>query len=100
MELDLGPEVAQFRAELRDWIAAEAPGALTGLFDWTMAQTGGSQRGAQRAAAEAHPVYAEWTAKLAAQRLICAQWPQEYGGQGLDAGGPAGLNAGVYRGGV
>ena len=25
MELDLGPEIAQFRAELRDWIAAEAP---------------------------------------------------------------------------
>ena len=25
MELDLGPEIAEFRAELRDWIAAEAP---------------------------------------------------------------------------
>ena len=100
MELDLGPEVAQFRAELRDWIAAEAPDALTGLFDWTMAQTGGSQRGAQRAAAEAHPVYAEWTAKLAAKRLICAQWPQEYGGQGLDAVRLAVLNEEFYRAGV
>src|SRR5580693_798915 len=100
MELDLGPEVAQFRAELRDWIAAEAPDALTGLFDWTMAQTGGSQRGAQRAAAEAHPVYAEWAAKLAAKRLICAQWPQEYGGQGLDAVHLAVLNEEFYRAGV
>jgi hypothetical protein len=25
MDLDLGPEIARFRAELRDWIAAEAP---------------------------------------------------------------------------
>ena len=25
MELDLGPEIARFRAELRAWIAAETP---------------------------------------------------------------------------
>ena len=72
MELDLGPEIAQFRAELRDWIAAEAPEALAGLFDWNMALTGGSQRAAERASAESHPAYAEWVAKLAARRLICA----------------------------
>ena len=53
MELDLGPEIAQFRAELRDWIAAEAPDALAGLFDWNMALTGGSRRGAELAAARA-----------------------------------------------
>ena len=35
MELDLGPEIAQFRAELRDWIAAEAPEPLAGLIDGT-----------------------------------------------------------------
>ena len=36
MELDLGPEVAQFRAELRDWIAArEAKGALIDLKLWS-----------------------------------------------------------------
>ena len=34
MELDLGPEIAEFRAELRDWIAAEAPEALAELADW------------------------------------------------------------------
>jgi len=27
MELDLGPEIEQFRAEMRDWIAAQAPPA-------------------------------------------------------------------------
>ena len=100
MELDLGPEIAQFRAELRDWIAAEAPDALAGLFDWNMALTGGSQRAAERASAESHPVYAEWVAKLAAKRLICAQWPEEYGGLGLDAVRLAVLNEEFYRAGV
>ena len=100
MELDLGPEIAQFRAELRDWIAAEAPEALAGLFDWNMALTGGSQRAAERASAESHPVYAEWVAKLAAKRLICAQWPEEYGGLGLDAVRLAVLNEEFYRAGV
>ena len=37
MDLDLGPEIEQFRAEMRDWIAAQAPPALAGLTDWTMA---------------------------------------------------------------
>ena len=46
MELDLGPEIAEFRAELRDWIAAEAPAPLAGLADWNMPVTaGGRTRG-------------------------------------------------------
>ncbi len=44
MELDLGPEIAQFRAELRDWIAAEAPEGLAGLIDWNMPMTAGGRR--------------------------------------------------------
>ena len=44
MDLDLGPEVAQFRAELRDWIAAHAPDGLAGLADWNMAPTVGGYR--------------------------------------------------------
>ena len=38
-ELDLGPEIAQFRAELREWIAAEAPTTLADLADWNMPMT-------------------------------------------------------------
>ena len=45
MELDLGPEIAQFRAELRDWIAAQAPPGLAALFDWNMVMTAGGRRG-------------------------------------------------------
>ena len=100
MELDLGPEIAQFRAELRDWIAAEAPEVLAGLIDWNMPMTAGGRRGARLAAAEAHPAYAEWAAKMAARRLICPQWPEEFGGQGMDAVRVAVLSEEFHRAGV
>ena len=100
MELDLGPEIAQFRAELRDWIAAEAPPGLAGLFDWNMVMTAGGRRGGQLARAMAHPAYAEWTARLLDRRLICPQWPEEFGGQGMDAVRLAVLNEEFHRAGV
>src|SRR5215470_1469575 len=100
VELDLGPEIAQFRAELRDWIAAEAPPALAGLADWNMPLTAGGRTAARIAEAEAHPAYAEWEARLAARRLICPQWPEEFGGKGLDAVRIAVLNEEFYRAGV
>src|SRR5205085_1392642 len=55
---------------------------------------------AKLAEAEAHPAYAEWEAKLAGQRLICPQWPEEFGGQGMDAVRGAVLNEEFYRAGV
>src|SRR5258708_20777050 len=85
VELDLGPEIAEFRAELRDWIAAEAPGELAGLADWNMPLTAGGRRGAALLQAQAHPAYAEWEAKLAGRRLVCPQGPEEFGGPGTDA---------------
>ncbi len=100
VELDLGPEIAEFRAELRDWIAAEAPGELAGLADWNMPLTAGGRRGAALLSAQAHPAYAEWEAKLAARRLVCPQWPEEFGGQGMDAVRVAVLNEEFYRAGV
>src|SRR6516225_5928998 len=100
MELDLGPEIAHFRAELRAWIAAEAPAELAGLFDWNMPLTAGGRRGRRLAEAAAHPAYAEWETKLAARRLICPQWPEEFGGQGMDAVRVAVLNEELDRAGV
>ena len=44
MDLDLGPEIEQFRAGLRDWIAAEAPAPLAGLTDWRITVTVGGYR--------------------------------------------------------
>ena len=99
-ELDLGPEIAQFRAELREWIAAEAPESLPGLADWNMPLTAGSRRGAELVRAQADPAYAEWEAKLAERRLICPHWPEEFGGQGMDAVRIAVLNEEFYRAGV
>ncbi len=100
MDLDLGPEIAQFRAELRDWIAAETPDGLAGLADWNMAPTGGGYRSADVVEAMDQPAYAAWERKLADARLICPQWPEEYGGQGLDAVRLAVLNEEFYRAGV
>jgi len=54
-ELDLGPEIAQFRAELREWIAAEAPESLAGLADWNMPMTAGGRRGGELVRAQADP---------------------------------------------
>jgi alkylation response protein AidB-like acyl-CoA dehydrogenase len=100
MDLDLGPQVAQFRAELREWIAAQAPAALAGLTDWNIAMTAGGYRGSDLARAAAHPAYGQWEAKLAAARLICPQWPEEFGGQDMDAVRVAVLNEEFHRAGV
>ena len=100
MDLDLGPEIAQFRAELRDWIAAHAPPALAGLADWRMAGIPGGYRAGGLAEAIAHPAYAQWEGILADARLICPQWPAEFGGQGLEAVRIAVLNEEFYRAGV
>ena len=99
MELDLGPEIEQFRRELRDWIAEHAPPGLAGLIDW---DSGVSRRLPARARAEAlqHPAYAQWEHALAGARLICPQWPAEFGGQGLDAVRIAVLNEEFHRAGV
>src|SRR5215475_5480624 len=44
MDLDLGPEIAQYRAELRDWISAEAPSGLAELTDWNLTAIPGGYR--------------------------------------------------------
>jgi alkylation response protein AidB-like acyl-CoA dehydrogenase len=100
MDLDLGPEIDRYRDGLREWIAAAAPAGLADLADWNMAATAGGYRREQLAAATEHPAYAEWERKLAAERLICPQWPEEYGGQGLDAVRTAVLNEEFHRAGV
>jgi len=100
MDLDLGPEIAQFRAGLRDWIAASAPAGLAELADWSIAITTGGYQREELAAAMRDPAYAEWEAALAGARLICPQWPEEHGGQGMDAVRVAVLNEEVHRAGL
>jgi len=101
MDLDLGPEIEQFRHELRKWITEHAPPALADLIDWRMVTTpGGGYRAKGLAEALQHPAYAEWERALAGARLICPQWPAEFGGQGLDAVRIAVLNEEFHRAGV
>jgi alkylation response protein AidB-like acyl-CoA dehydrogenase len=100
MELDLGPEVAQFRAELRDWIAAEAPDELAGVYDWSGHTVFAGHDSMVRLAATKHPAYAEWEAKLVARGLVCPDWPAEYGGQGLDPVRVSVLNEELQRAGL
>src|SRR5260221_13778760 len=100
MELDLGPGIAEFRAELRDWIAAQAPEGLADLADWRMAATGGGYQRRQLAEAAADPAYQEWEGKLQAARPICPQWPEEFGGQAPDPVPLAALNGEFPRAGA
>src|SRR5215472_1886255 len=97
MDLDLGPEVAAFRSEIREWITASAPAGLAELADWNRAVTGGGYGRAEIARAITQPLYREWEQRLAAARLICPHWPAEYGGQGMDGVGLAVLNEELHR---
>ncbi len=59
MELDLGPEIAEFRAETRDWIAGHTPAGLAELIDWNnVVTTGGygSERRARQPSTRPTPV--------------------------------------------
>ena len=85
MEIDLGPQYAAFRAEIRGWIAAHAPDGLRELADWGGPMFAGGRRAARLAAATAAAPYLEWTDRLVDARLLCAQWPTSVGGQGWDA---------------
>src|SRR5438034_896483 len=79
MKIDLGPELEQFRGELRDWIDTNRPDGLEDLDERAMYMGGPMQPGPARDA------YEEWTAKLADARLICPHWPEPVGGRGLSA---------------
>src|SRR5258707_5246206 len=100
MDLDLGPEIAEFRAQLREWIAANAPEGLAGLTDWKIVSTTGGYQGPELARATADPAYAEWERRLAEAKLICPQWPEEDGGQGMDGVRLAVLNEEFHRAGL
>ena len=85
MEVDLGEEYAAFRLEMREWIEANAPAGLKELADWSWQPVAGGKRGAELLKATADPIYREWTKRLLDANLICAQWPEEFGGRGWDS---------------
>ncbi|MGN6680249.1 MAG: acyl-CoA dehydrogenase family protein [Streptosporangiaceae bacterium] len=100
MDLDLGPEIAEFRSDLRSWITSNAPEGLVGLTDWRIAPTTGGYQSPELTRASAQPEYAEWERRLADARLICPQWPDEFGGKGMDGVRLAVLNEEFHQAGL
>jgi alkylation response protein AidB-like acyl-CoA dehydrogenase len=100
VELDLGPEIAQFRADIRAWITTHAPPGLADLADWNMLITTGGYGYGDRAGAMRHEAYAKWEAELLRARLVCPQWPEEFGGQDMDGVRVAVFNEELYRAGL
>jgi alkylation response protein AidB-like acyl-CoA dehydrogenase len=100
MDLDLGPEIAEFRTEIRAWIDEHAPPGLAALADWNNVVTTGGYGSERRAREMADPLYKQWEAELQQARLICPGWPEEFGGRGLDAVRTAVFNEELYRAGV
>lgn len=70
LRLDFEEEVAAFRAEVRQWLAANIP-------------EGGFARSSQTSSEDAAQLRRKWNEKLYAAGWICAAWPKEYGGRGL-----------------
>ncbi|MET9343064.1 acyl-CoA dehydrogenase family protein [Nonomuraea sp. NPDC003804] len=64
MDLDFTPAEEDFRAEVRDWLAAHVPARLPSMDT--------------REGFEAHRA---WEATLAGARLSVVSWPEEYGGR-------------------
>jgi len=83
MELDLGPEVREFRLEIREWIERNTPDGLADLAPWSLPSTGSTNLADERERATSDPAYRQWEQNLIAAGLICPNWPKEYGGRGL-----------------
>jgi alkylation response protein AidB-like acyl-CoA dehydrogenase len=66
VDLDYGPAAEEFRAEVRDWLAANLPAEPLPPMD----------------TAEGAAAHREWERRLADARLSVVSWPPEYGGRG------------------
>lgn len=68
MDIAFTSEQKQFRADVRDWLAAHAPKTRLPSFD----------------TAEGFELHREWERTLAKDKWGNVSWPVEYGGRGLD----------------
>jgi alkylation response protein AidB-like acyl-CoA dehydrogenase len=85
-DLDLGPELAAFRAGLRAWLTKVAPPGLAGLRDWYQGST--ILAGSNRQGRDAHvrsEEFLAWQDTLLEHRLIYPQWPERVGGRGWES---------------
>lgn len=81
-EFDYSDSAREFRRQVRNWIEANRPDGLSGLYDWRLPPiTAGGDKTALDAAAAAAP-YRAWEERLLADGLVCAGWPVSAGGSG------------------
>ncbi len=71
------PDESRFRASVRDWIAANLPGAIQG--DGGEGEWGQLSSGHERD----RPALALWRERLQSQGWIAPAWPHRYGGAEL-----------------
>ena len=71
MDLSYPPEAEEFRTEIRAWLEENLP-------------DGWGAPGFRMDPDERKRFNKEWPRKLYAGGWICASWPEEYGGKGLD----------------
>jgi alkylation response protein AidB-like acyl-CoA dehydrogenase len=92
MQIELGPELEEFRRETRSWITEHRQDDLAGTEGTAIAYR---RQGGRRADA-----YRAWEAASAEAGLVCPQWPSEVGGRGLTAIQMAILNEELARAGM
>ncbi|MGO9876464.1 MAG: acyl-CoA dehydrogenase family protein [Acidimicrobiia bacterium] len=68
MEIELGPDAARFRAEVREWLQNNRPEDA----DVVRSQLIGGG-----------PEHDAWAARLHEAGFLCVGWPKDYGGRGL-----------------
>ena len=78
MRMELGPELEAFREDIRGWIARHRREELAGLDDRSL-----YVRRLREPRGPVADAYRAWESASAEARLICPQWPEEFGGRGL-----------------
>jgi len=94
VKLDLGPELDAFRLRLRKWIEANRAEGLEDVDERALYLSG------DRLSGRIAESYRHWTERLLEARLVCPQWPEKFGGQGLSGVQVAVLNEEFHRAGV
>jgi len=85
MEIELGPDAARFRAEVRDWLVDNRPAEPEAVRSQLI---GGG------------PEHDAWAARLYHAGFLCVGWPKEYGGRGLSGVEVAVMNEEFGRAGI
>jgi alkylation response protein AidB-like acyl-CoA dehydrogenase len=88
MELDLGPQAAAFRDELRQWLEANLPEGFDPEADEQLTLAAGGA------------LVNQWTDTLHGAGYLCVSWPEEFGGRGLTGVEVAVMNEEFARVGV